>query len=273
MTLIKLKSLLLAALLALLPGIVTGQTNVKKAFDALLKSSDVTYTESHSLDRDVTSGVKEAQSDVYNFTLPESKIALVNNIVKAFKADEAQAYNISSGRTGKNESSVSLAVGQDTGSGVSISAPGREYIYACFLAPKKENPSGKYRYAYALSWEIKNRKINGKLVVTYATTLKHRQSTISGNGLVYLNGYPISADSSDDWFNTMMTHIQGLTTNNVRARNLLAAKIYKLAQSSQTSKTISKEDKEAVREVLKSQVSGFDPVTDSLLQQALVNIK
>ena len=102
---------LIVLLGVLIPLCSSAQTNVKKAFDELLKSSDVQYSETHSLEKDTETGVKRSQCDVYNFTLPASRFRLVENVLKAFKEDEDKAYALSSGTADKNSGKIVLAVG------------------------------------------------------------------------------------------------------------------------------------------------------------------
>ena len=291
-------------LVALTPLCSSAQSNITKAFDALLKNSDVTYTENHSLDKDVTTGVKESQYDIYTFTMPANKMSLVDNIVKAFRTDADKAYSFNSGETTDTDPVLQLAVGDGDTGGVRVTWPGRKYIYATFLAPKSENPSGNYRYAYAINWEKTKDVITGQLIVTYATTLKYRQSratTISfypelpkmttvsgGESITSINGNSITtitengitttttAKPSDTWFTTFISYVQALSSHgNQSTRQAIAAKLYKHVQQAQDSK-VSKEDKEVACEILKSlqsQTKTYDDITRQLLNSALISLK
>lgn len=250
------------------------QTNVQKAFNDLLKSSDVEYTESHNLNKDVDSGLKESQYDIYRFTLPASKFKLVENILKAFKTDEDKAYSINEGKADKNSSQIRLAVGNGDGAGVLVNPQGYYYYYALYLAPKSEDKSGIYRYAYAINWKKGKDKIEGELIVTYATTLKYRQNKVS-SGLNYL-----PMNTSENWFSKMVTYIQALSNTEPMSsgQQVLAAKIFKQAQLCQTDKGISQEDKEAVRDLLITMTSGsdknkYDSLTKRLIERSLSIIK
>lgn len=248
------------------------QTNVRKAFEKLLGSSDVVYTESHSMEKDPQTRVKESQEDIYNFTLPTSKINLVDNILKAFQADEAMAYNTSNGKTGPGDPIVSLAVGNGN-KGTAITCDGRNYVYSCFLAPEKEDPFGIHRYAYGMNWEEKDGKITGTLLVTYATTLKHRQSNNPRISYRIVNGNIVPEESIDSWFEKFMGYVQAMATENIKARQALASKIYEHTKSSSH---ISKEDKNTAREILKGMISDKkydDPIISQLLNASLINIK
>lgn len=264
------KLLCVAAILS--PLCSSAQNDVRKAFDELLKSSSVEYSETHSMSKDSSTGVKESQSDVYTFTLPAANIKLVDNILKAFKSDESKAYSISGGKADKGSARINLAVGDGRGRGVLINPIGYDYYYACFLAPKKEDKDGIYRYAYGINWRKKKDKIEGTLVVTYATTLKYRQEASKSRGAMMIVGAP-----ADSWFETMVTYMRTLSRNNSTSnQEFWAARIYKLAQSSQSLKDLSNDDKTAARELLKSKIDGtekFTPTTRQLLISALNSIK
>ncbi|MDE6207279.1 MAG: hypothetical protein K2M55_05680 [Muribaculaceae bacterium] len=264
------------AVAVLAPVVVSAQTNVRKAFDELLKSSAVELTESHSMEKDVTTGIKESQCDVYKFTLPASKQSLVDNIIKAFKSDEDKAYSVSSGLTDKNGIPIQIAVGDGKGSGVHVNPAGYNYYYALFQAPTQEDSKGKYRYCYAINWKKSKDKIEGTLFVTYATTLKYRQSLSQARQLTYLPGYETS-DSLDGWFNKMVTYTQTLAVSTPHSRPVVAAKIYKLAAKTQTDTSISVADRNAARELLKIHADNsdnrYDKQTVTLLEQAISIIK
>ena len=274
---------------AFAPFCSSAQTNVSKAFDNLLKNSDVEYTEKHSVEKDVDTGIKESQYDVYTFTLPAKKIGLIDNIVKAFKTDENKAYSFNSGEAGTGDPDITVAVGDANSGGVRVSYPGRKYIYAAFLAPKNENPSGNYRYVYAMNWLKDNDVIQGQLIITFATTLKYRQSraytttlytdlpnmtVYNGASATTVNGV-ITTTIPDIWFSTFMSYIQAIAKENQSTRQALAAKLYKHVQQAQ-SENISKEDKDVAREILKSMQSEtkkYDEITRQLLNSALVSLK
>lgn len=270
---------ILCLLAAIMPLQSTAQTNIRKAFDKLLKSSDVSYTESHSMEKDATTGIKESQSDVYNFTLPAGKISLVDNVVKAFKSDENLAYSINSGIAGNGDRTLSLAVGDGT-DGVTVNTPGRNYIYACFIAPEKENPSGNYRYAYAINWVEKDGQIKGKLIITYATTLKYRQQQSNRSSFRIINGTYVGnidqAADTDSWFGKFMGYVQAMSTKNLKTRQALATRLYEHTKLAQSTSDMTNEDKNTAREILKGMISDKryeDTVIQRLLNASLVNLK
>lgn len=187
---------------------VMAQTNVKKAFDKLIKNSGVNIVARHSLDKDPETGKKSSQCDVYEFNMPKSKASLIKDIERAFEQDRDNAYSVSSGVSSSDRSqSVALAVGNGEGKGVALGKnPGTNYIYSCFLDPEDEQR--KYRYAYAMDWYEKGNDITGKLVVTYATTLKSRQSASSSWSF---NGSDYTVSESSSWlgtFNMYAKHIK-----------------------------------------------------------------
>ncbi len=268
------KLIQILCLVALLtPACLSAQNNVRKAFDQLIKNPKVHYTESHSLDKDPVLNTKESQSDVYNFTLPADQMPLVDNIINAFKEDENKAYTVSGGEADKSSRAIRLAVGDGHGSGVLINPAGYKYYYSCFTDPESKDEAKKYRYAYGICWKKTKDKIEGKLVVTYATTLQYRQNHNSRSTVV------ITGNNADNWFNTMVACIQKVDQpgSSQFSQNMYASQIYKHAQKTQTDKDISEADKDAVRELLKAILSGsdkrFNQQTIVLLNQALVNIK
>lgn len=271
----KTKIFTLLSLLGLwLPLSLTAQTNVKKAFNELLNNSDVEYTETHSLNKDVETGVKESQCDVYHFTLPTSKFKLVENILKAFKTDEDKAYSINEGKADKNSQQIQVAVGDGSGSGVLVNPQGYNYYYALYLAPKNEDLTGNYRYAYAMYWKKGKDKVEGALIVTYATTLKYRQNqAYSYTGLNYLQ-----VATNESWFNQMVTYIQALSSTKAMSsgQQVLAAKIFKQAQKCQTEKGLSQDEKQAARDLLATMIAEknkYDSLTRQLLESSLSIIK
>lgn len=267
--------------IAMLPLCAMAQTNVRKAFDKLIQNSDFISTESHSIEKDAKTGIKESQCDIYNFTLPASKIGLIDNIRKAFKADEPFAYTTSSGVAGNGGNTISLAVGNGDSSGVYVNPTGYNYIYSCYLAPESEDASGNYRYAYSMNWKENDGIVTGTLTVTYATTLKYRQSMSRNNnaGFIYrINNTEVSQEpDTSTWFGKFMSYLQAMmATESPKVRQALATKIYEHTKSTQKSNEIKKEDKDTAREILKGVISEkrtYDSVTKQLLNSALVNIK
>lgn len=254
----------------------SSQTNIIKAFDKILKSSDVVYTEKHSMEKDTKTGQKESQYDIYDFTLPANS-SLIDNALKAFKSDEAMAYSTSSGTAGKNDGEISLAIGNGE-MGTRVNAPGRKYIYSCFLAPDSENKDGNYRYAYGMNWETKDGVITGKLIVTYATTLKYRQEQSERSQFkIFTNTTTYSGTTNENpsWFSKFMGYVQAMDQTSPGAQQALATKIYEHTKSIPTS--VTREDKIIAGEILKSMISNPQyrntTATLQLLNGACTNLK
>jgi len=259
---------ILCLFVAAMPLHSMAQADIQKSFDKLFKCSDAVYTENHNMEKDPQSGVKESQSDVYNFTLPADKISLVDNILNAFKKDEKSAYSTSRGTTGSNDRIISLAVGNGD-DGVRINLVGRNYIYSCFLAPADENPTGNYRYAYGMNWEKNDGKITGMLVVTYATTLKSRQEQS-----VFKPQSSIIVSPDDTWFGMFMHYVQAMSDTNTATQQAMATKIYEHTKSVQSNPNVSEEDRDTAWEVLKSMIDRFqEPITSQVLNAALANME
>jgi len=251
----KSKNIFIAGLLMLLPTVSMAQENIQKAFDALRQSKDIKEVFArHSLDKDPDTGAMEGLEDTYDFMITNPKAKhLVDDIRKAFQQDEPEAYNVSSGTHGSNENYVSLAVGNSSNGGVAIGLmKGSKWIYACFIDPN--DSLRQHRYAYALEWVDDGDKTRGRIVKTYATTLKFRQSRhqsrtitvngsnvkLSGSGFSSGDGFTWSGFSSDDkssetWlteFNTFKNLF--LKNPNGTAANSYATQIYKLCKNAKS---------------------------------------
>lgn len=269
--------------LAVIPMMANAQTNIKSAFDAIIKCPEAQITESHTLDKDPTTGVKTGQSDVYNFVLPISKENLIEKVYSAFDKDAGMAYSINEGNRNKSGKNISLAVGDGKGSGVQINSIDCEYVYSLFLAPLSEDPNGIYRYAYGMNYKEKGGKLVGKLVITYATTLKYRQQAERQRQYDVLrsfsNDYSAISDnnsSQESWFDMIMTYFQGMTSANTQTRIALATKAFKAIRDTSKYPEVTDADKEAVREILKGMIIDkkySEPVLNKLLNQCLIEIK
>lgn len=166
------KQIIAVGIMLMLPLAIQAQENIKKAFDALINDNSADVSTTHKLNRDPQTGTKEGQLDVYEFTIPMAQKQLVKNIERAFEKDQDQAYSINSGSPGKSDYAYeSVAVGG--GSSYMLGdIKGSRFIYALFLDPMDKERI--YRYAYAMEWKEGKSEIQGKLVVTYATTLQYR---------------------------------------------------------------------------------------------------
>ena len=271
---------LLAILLALMPIGVVAQTNIQSAFDAIIKCPDAQITERHTLDKDPVTLMKTGQADIYRFVLPAGKAKLIKNVVSAFEKDSQTAYSYSRGKATKNQPPIQLAVGDATASGVNIIEPDCEYIYALFLPSQSEDPDGKYRYAYAVTYKEDDGEITGRLVVTYATTLKYRQQAEMQrqNDVLrnFSNGAYVIQAPAEPWFDTLMSYFQAMSSANSQTRIALASKAYKVIRDTSDYPEVTKADKDAVREILKAMISDkkySETVLNRLLNQCLTEIK
>lgn len=275
----RLSCLLLAAVL---PLTVAAQNSIRKAFDAIIKCPQARIVESHTLDRDPATDTKYGQSEVYRFVLPADKSNLVRNVMSAFDKDTQKAYSIYRGNAARTDSDILLAVGDDSGKGIKVNDPGCEYIYALFLAPKSEDPNGIYRYAYAMNCKEEDGMYKGKLIVTYATTLKYRQAKVEANNYKVIRSFSdnasviINQDGATTWFDKLMTYFQGMRNANDNTRIALATKAFKLIKNMSDHRDVTNQDKNAAREILKAMISGpeySEPILKVLLQRCLAEIK
>lgn len=166
------KQIIAVGIMLMLPLAIQAQENIKKAFDALVNDNSADVSTTHKLNRDPQTGSKEGQLDVYEFTIPMAQKQLVKNIERAFEKDQDQAYSINSGSPGKSDYAYeSIAVGG--GSSYMLGdIKGSRYIYAAFIDPQDKEKN--HRYLYAMEWKEGKSEIQGKLVVTYATTAQYR---------------------------------------------------------------------------------------------------
>ena len=274
---------LLCLILSAIPMMANAQTNIQSAFNALIKNPDVQITESHVLEKDPDTEKKISQSDIYNFVLPVEQFKLIKNIVKAIEKDSPQAYGLYSGRIQPSDQEIVLAVGDGNNGGVSLTDLGGEYSYAVFLAPKSEDPEGIYRYAYGISYKESNvSKIVGKIVVTYATTLKHRQQVAVEQQQALAErqwGMVTNIDNENSvhgWFDKLMSYFQSMANANPRTRIALATKAFKMIRDTSKYPEVTTADKNAIREILKVMISDkkySEGVLNKLLNQCLVELK
>lgn len=271
-------------MIAALPMMATAQNNIKSAFDAIIKCKEARIVESHTLEKDPATNIKTGQSDVYRFTLPGNKIDLVKNVISAFEKDAETAYSYNRGVTVNTEPDIILMVGNGGQNGVYINSPDCEYIYALFLAPKSEDKTGNYRYAYGMNLKEEDGKLVGKLIITYAPTLKHRQEQDRQRQLrtlrTFSNHSSLFSDSDDSdeeaWFEKLMTYFQSMTSANTQTRIALATKAYTHIRNLPEYDDVTEQDKNAAREILKEMIDDpkySESVLNSLLNQCLTGIK
>lgn len=274
---------LVGLLATILPMMASAQSNIESAFDRIIKYPGAKITESHTLDKDPSTKTKIGQSDVYNFVLPGAEMRLINNVIKAFDKDDDMAYSIKRGKNTPGEADIVLAVGDGSGSGVQLGDRGSDYIYALFLAPASEDPDGNYRYAYAMSYKKDGDKLVGKLIKTYATTLKYRQQQEKERQYAVLRNFsgetyaiPDINSSQKTWFERIMMCFQSMTSANNQTRIALATKVYSLIVESAKYPEVTETDKNTVREILKGMISDkkySESVLNRLLEQCLAALK
>lgn len=269
---------LISLLLAVVPLLAAAQSNIKSAFDAIIKCPQAQISESHTLDKDPSTGMKTGQSDVYRFVLPTSKEKLLDKVLEAFDKDIEKAYSVKRGETTRSEGQIGLAIGNGESSEL-VNCPDCEYIYSLFLAPQAEDPDGIHRYGYAMSFKEEGSQLVGKLVITYATTLKYRQELAQQQQYnVLRNLSNINEDPEEQsWFDILMRYFQNMSTANTQTRIALATKAYKVIRDTSKYPEVTKSDKDAIREILKVMISEdyrySDPMLNKLLNQCLIGIK
>lgn len=273
---------LICLLSAISPMVAVSQTNIKSAFDEIINCPEVELTERHSLDKDPDTKEKTGQYDIYNFVLPAEKKSLIKNVYRAFDKDIPLSYSVKSGKARNEVGNIYLAVA-DASSSVYIDEPECDYMYALFLPDESEDPDGKYRYAYAINYQEKEGKIIGKLVVTYATTLKYRQQAmqekqdilsnknkviVSKNGVVEV----FTDGAGDSWFGYLMRYLNSMEKAHQRSRISIATKAYQHITDVNKYPNVTEQDKNAAREVLKAMISKpqySDSVLNALLRNCL----
>ena len=288
--LMKSKNILIVGLLMLMPTAITAQENIQRAFDALRKSKEVEEVNArHSLQKDPDTGTMEGLEDTYDFLITNPKAKhLVDGIRKAFQKDETNAYNISSGTHGNDENYISLTVGDSNQGGVAIGLmQGSQWIYACFIDP--EDSLRQHRYAYALEWVDDGDKIRGRIVKTYATTQKFRQSrgqsrTISvngrnitlGSGFSSGDGFTWSGFSSEKTSETWLTEFNTfknlfLKNPNGTTANSYATQIYKLCKNAKSLEDVEKNM--VATEIVKLRKKTNDEFIQQLFDMSIERLK
>lgn len=268
-------STIVCALAALTSMQAWAQSNIKSAFDAIINCKDAQVKEQHSLDRNPETGEKTGQSDVYFFTLPADKMKLVDNAVASFKRDDSMAYGIYSG-TLREPGEIAIAAGKDESRAVYIGESGDDYTYALFLAPRSEDPTSTWRYAYSISYKRSNGEVKGKIVITYATTLQYRQEQ-KQKAYEQMFNIPSVSGSGTSWFSKLMSYFQSMTSGSTQARVALATKAYELIKKSKNYPDVTDTDKDAAREIIMSMLNerkyNTEPVLRQLLNSCLTALK
>ena len=277
----KSKNILITGMLMLLPSAVPAQQQIQQAFDALRNSNLQKEASSrHSIEKDPDTGQMEGLEDTYDFIIPD-KLGrnLIEDIRKAFQKDEAKAYSVNTGRKGNSEDFVSLAVGDSNKGGVAIGLiKDSKWIYACFLDPN--DTLRQHRYAYALEWAENGNKIRGRIVKTYATTLKFRQSkkqsrtiTVNGNNFAF-GSFFSDADTkpSETWLSEFNTYKNLFLKNpDGTAANSYATQIYRLCKDTKSLEDVEKNI--VATEIVKLKKKTKDEFIQQLFDMSIERLK
>ena len=276
----KSKNILITGLLMLLPSAVPAQQQIQQAFDALRNSNIKEISSRHSVEKDPDLGTMEGLEDTYDFELTDNRDKrLIDNIRKAFELDEAHAYSVSTGSNGNSEDFVSLAVGDSNKGGVAIGLiKDSKWIYACFLDPN--DTLRQHRYAYALEWAENGNKIRGRIVKTYATTLKFRQSkkqsrtiTVNGNNFAF-GSFFSDADTkpSETWLSEFNTYKNLFLKNpDGTAANSYATQIYRLCKDAKSLEDVEKNI--VATEIVKLKKKTKDEFIQQLFDMSIERLK
>lgn len=268
-------------MLMLLPSATPAQQHIQQAFDALRKSNIKEVSSRHSVEKDPDSRTMEGLEDTYDFELTDHRDRrLIDDIRKAFEQDETNAYSVSTGSKGNGEDFVSLAVGDSNKGGVAIGMiKDSKWIYALFLDPN--DSLRQHRFAYALEWAENGNRIRGRIVKTYATTLKFRQEkkqtrtiTVNGNSFSFGSNFPFDSNeiSSETWlseFNTYKNHF--LKNPNGNAANSYATEIYRLCKDAESLEDVEKNMVATEIEKLKKQIK--DEFIQQLFDMSIERLK
>ena len=276
----KSKNILITGMLMLLPSAVPAQQQIQQAFDALRNSNIKEISSRHSVEKDPDLGTMEGLEDTYDFELTDNRDKrLIDNIWKAFELDEAHAYSVSTGSNGNSEDFVSLAVGDSNKGGVAIGLiKDSKWIYACFLDPN--DTLRQHRYAYALEWAENGNKIRGRIVKTYATTLKFRQSkkqsrtiTVNGNNFAF-GSFFSDADTkpSETWLSEFNTYKNLFLKNpDGTAANSYATQIYRLCKDAKSLEDVEKNI--VAMEIVKIKKKTKDDFIQQLFDMSIERLK
>lgn len=249
---------------ALTPTAASAQTNIVNAFNKLIDCKDAEITEKHKLEKDPSTNQKESMYDIYTFSIPADKKNLIDNIEKAFKEDSDKAYGYYSGDNAK-DGEVGVSAGKNTNVDIVVHNKSN-YTFALFLDNDREDKD--HRYAYGMSYYKDGDKLCGRLVVTYSTTLKHRQ----GQGAKTTKAAP-----EKTWFEKFIKEANGLEfveQNGARVVNEIAVldRIYGLCEKCESA---SKTDRETAIAILSAKLKNSkyqNSTVQKLLQGCIENL-
>lgn len=271
---------LLSLLAVLAPAAAASQTNIKSAFDAIIKCPKAEITESHVLNKDRNTNLKSGQDDIYYFILPADRMDLVKKVLSAFDNDLASAYVVKKGKNTGKQSNIQLYSGESStgfNAVISIDDPGCEYIYELFAPSKSEDPDGIHRYAYGFNYKEEDGKIIGKMVINYATTSEYRQQAQRESQMILLadmnkaNRGSSDVETQQTWFDMVMACVSGIEEANQKTRIALATKAYRLVRDVKSYPEATPQDKKTMakifRMMLNKPICAADPILVELLQQ------
>ncbi len=266
----------------LAPMAANSQTNIKSAFDAIIKSPKSEITEKHSLEKNRDTNQKSGQDDIYYFVLPGDKMNLVKNVMAAFDKDKDKAFYVKSGNNGESTSNVVL---NSSGfNSITVDDPGCEYIYELFSPSKSEDPRGIYRYAYGFNYKEEDGVIKGKMIVNYSTTSDYRKKKEDDElwernlqQTIYMKKAQKVSDQDfqQSWFEKVMACINGLKDANSKTRIALATKAYKLV-GNMNDFEVTEQDKTTIKNMFNITLQDpayQDPVLLELLRQCVKGLK
>lgn len=259
------KTLALCVAMLAVPVVTTAQTNIKKAFDKFINSKGVKVDAQHFLEKDPETGQKHGQYDIYTYTIPKSKASLLKDVEAAFDKDREESYSYGSGVNSKGYAGFLLSVGND-GYPVEIGAnKGAYYIYSCFSDP--DDVTRKYRYGYGMDRMEQGDSLTGKLVITYATTMKYRnkQNSFSWNGKA-------DDDDSSSWLGEFNIYLKKLKDDpNSNAASIYVNNIYNLSKRAGSLTTVEKNL--IIKEIVNINSKVTDDFMRILLNSAIENLK
>lgn len=265
-------------LVMLVPLAAASQTNIKSAFDAILKCPKAEIEESHGLDKDRETNIKLAEYDSYIFVIPSGKSGLVKNVLAAFGQDKDKAYYVKTGKNKSAQSTIQLYTGDNNA--IPIDDLGYEYIYELFAPSKSEDPDGTHRYAYGFNYKEEDGNIKGRIVISYATTSEYRQQEQRARDLEYIaemgkaNGTSAMLTNGRSWFEEMMLCLTAMSNASAKSRIALATKAYNLVRDLGKFPDVPVQDKQTIVNILKLTMKDIgDPIPAELLRQCLAGLQ
>ena len=263
------------------PMTAVSQTNIKAAFDAIIKCPEAEITESHFLKNDKETNMKSGQDDIYLFELPADRMNLIKNVLEAFEKDKASAYVVKKGKNRGGKINEQLYSEQSTANVIyvqSVDDSGTDYIYEFFVPSKSEDPDGTHRYAYAFNYKEKDGKIEGKIIINYATTDEYRdrrnaeiQRARDLEWRINLNKaseQSAEVDTKQSWLEQVMACLNGLEDANKKTRIALATKTYQLVNNVKDYPKVTSKEKDTILKIirlLRKDPKYSDPILNELL--------